>query len=111
MSIGVFSFSTQTINCFSATVLDTPVHIRIETITKNLARIYLTDVQGSQILIPKCVGLRDLHNDDVPTYHNEFFITWFDSYVLSNDGVDIIWLTNQKNHAFATADGLSHFVA
>ena len=64
-----------------------------------------TAVSGSAI------NLRDAVGANVASYNNEFLITWIDSYVLSVNGVESIWMTNQKQQAFKTAPGITHFTS
>ncbi|MEW5314904.1 MAG: hypothetical protein WDW38_006365 [Sanguina aurantia] len=71
--------------------------------------IYMTDVDGNPVSVPDAVTLRDSAGANVAAYNNEFLITWVDSYILSVAGVDNVWMTNQKQQAFKTAAGITHF--
>ena len=42
-------------------------------------------------------------------HNNELLIVWIDSYVLAVDGTDMLWVTTQKQQAFSTAAGITHF--
>jgi hypothetical protein len=106
---GSFSYKNETINGFHITVNGIPMHLRVEAINNNVAKLYVTDVQGNQQHMPPTVSLSDAGGANVAPYNNEFLITWTDSYVLRVSGVEVIWMTNQKQHAFKTAPGITHF--
>ena len=106
---GSFSYKNDTINGFDVNINGIPMHVRVEAINNNVARIYVTDVHGNQQPIPPTVILRDATGVNVAPFNNDFLITWIDSYVLTVNGVECIWMANQKQQAFKTAPGITHF--
>ncbi|PNH01471.1 hypothetical protein TSOC_012646 [Tetrabaena socialis] len=104
-----FSYKNDTIDGFHVTVHGIPMHMRIEAINNNVAKIYATDVQGNQQPMPPSISLSDAAGTNVAPYKNEFLVTWIDSYILKVSGVEAIWMTNQKQQAFKTAPGITHF--
>ncbi|PNH12534.1 hypothetical protein TSOC_000507 [Tetrabaena socialis] len=104
-----FSYENDTIVGFHVTVNGIPMHMRIEAINNNVAKIYATDVQGNPQPMPPSISLSDAAGANVVPYNDEFLVTWIDSYILKVSGVDAIWMTNQKQQAFKTAPGITHF--
>ncbi|PNH01294.1 hypothetical protein TSOC_012834 [Tetrabaena socialis] len=102
-------FPTKTIDGFHVTVNGIPMHLRIEAINNSVAKIYATDVLGNQQPMPPSISLSDAAGANVAPYKNEFLVTWIDSYILKVSGVEAIWMTNQKQQAFKTAPGITHF--
>lgn len=106
---GSFSYKNTTINGFNVNVNGTPMQIRVEAVNNNVARIYMTNADGNEQPLPNCIVLRDSMNVAVPPFNHSFFITWIDSYALSVAGVEVIWMTSQKQQAFRTAESVTHF--
>ena len=106
---GSFSYTNDTVNGFRITVNGIPMHMRVEAINNDVAKVYVTDVQGNQQPMPPSVSLSDAVGANVAPYNNAFLITWINSYVLRVSGVESIWMTNQKQQAFKTAPGITHF--
>lgn len=107
---GSLSYTDTTIDGFNVDVNGTPMHIRVEPVNNNVARVYVTDVNGNEIHpMPGSIVLRDAMNAVVPPFQHSFFITWVDSYVLSVAGVETIWMTRQNQQAFRTANNVTHF--
>lgn len=93
---GSFSYRQDNVNYLA---LDDKLTIRIERINNNVARVYLVDGQQVQQPVPAYVGMTNGAGAAVPPLQNAFFITWFDSYVLSVNGQPYMTLNNQKQQS------------
>jgi hypothetical protein len=109
MFAGSFSYKNNTINCFIITINGTLMHVRVKTTNVNVASIYVTDLQGTKVSMPTTVSLHDAFGINIVPHNDEFPITWANSYVLSLNGVESIWLTNQRQQALQAAPGITHF--
>ena len=94
------SFSYKQDNA-SYLALDKHSTIRIERINNNIAKVYLVDAQSVQRPIPANVTMADAAGDAVVPYHNEFLITWVDSYMLYVNGQAHMALNNQRQQAIS----------
>ena len=103
---GSFSYKNTTINGFN---IGNGLQIRVEAVNNNVASMTVTDMHGNQQPIPANITLTDGAGVNVPAWNNAFLVTWIDSYVLRVNGNETLWMTNQKQQAFATAAGVTHF--
>lgn len=108
---GFFSHKgDDTVTCFSVTVNGALVHLRLAPVDVAVARIYATDEQGNPQPMHPAITLREVESGAVfGPRREEFLITWMDSFVLSVNGVDSIWLTTPKQFDITTADGSTPF--
>ena len=104
---GCFSYENDTINGFN---IGDNLQLRVERVNNNVAAVTVTDGNGTQLpAIPSHIKLRDAAGVNVPPYNNAFLITWVDSYTIQVGGVDTVWIMQQKQQAFTTAAGITHF--
>ncbi|RIB03077.1 hypothetical protein C2G38_2226101 [Gigaspora rosea] len=106
---GYFSYKNDNIYVIT---LNNNVHMRIERVNVNVARIYFVDGPGNEIPIPTGITLRDTLNNINETplvLHGigSFFISWIANYSLFQNGVEICALKNQKEQSIETVDGFT----
>ncbi|CAG8651948.1 909_t:CDS:1, partial [Gigaspora margarita] len=90
------SFSYNNDNIYDV-AFNNNIHMRIERMDTNVARIYFVDVNSNQIPIPNGITLRDtLNNTPSRSVAGSFFISWISNYSLFQNGVEICALKNQK---------------
>ncbi|CAG8607647.1 hypothetical protein C2G38_2037343 [Gigaspora rosea] len=104
------SFSYKNDNIYVVT-FNNNIHMRIERMDTNVARLYFVGGNGNQIPIPKGITLRDtLNNTPSRPVAGNFFISWISDYSLFQNGVEICALKNQKQQSVEGVDGFTYTV-
>ncbi|RIB16089.1 hypothetical protein C2G38_1053290 [Gigaspora rosea] len=107
---GSFSYKNNNI---SVVEFGNNVNMRIERISRNVAKIYFVDDRGNGIQIPNGVALRDtLDNiNETPQVVNGFgtyLVSWISNYVLLLNGVPVFALKNQKQQSMEGVDAFTY---
>jgi hypothetical protein len=96
MTKGNFSYLHDHVNYLQ---IDGGLSIRIERITKDVARVYIANAENVQQPMPPHITMANSAGAPVPPFRENFIITWFESYVLSINGQPHMILNNQKQQS------------
>ena len=84
-------------------------HIRIDTISKYIARVYFTNFEGLQYQhVPDTIAMKTSTGAYLTPIGSAFFIDANEDYVISIDSVDVLALGSSHKHVFESASGIIH---
>ncbi|PNW77222.1 hypothetical protein CHLRE_10g427400v5 [Chlamydomonas reinhardtii] len=88
--------------------------MRIERVTASIGRVYLVDQGGNKQQLPVdaqgqlVVTVVDNTNTQIPPHNDEFLFMFADSFIVSVNGVMLMRLDQQRQHAIRAPQTLVH---
>ena len=98
------SFSYENNHTYNVEI-NANLHLTVEKVNLDIARIYFADSQNNQVAIPNGYTLTNItHNNALVPITNlgglqQWLITWFSSYSLRLNGSEFLGLDNQKQQS------------
>lgn len=94
------TYSYRTIEENEIDLTDYNFTVKISRIDNNIARLYFIDKEKNPIPVPENVSIFETgENLAQQQFQDSFFITWIGNYSLKDKDIELIRLTNQKQHA------------